>query len=749
MRYGENPREVIKRLKDKIEELEPGLPAGVKIVPFYDRTELIGKTTNTLSFALIIQVLVTILVVFVMLRHFSTSVVISIILPFGILITFLLMHLLKMDSNLMSISGIALSVGVMVDCGIIMAENIHKHLAELGHVREQKVRLEVIGFAAKQVGKPIFFSVIIIIIAFVNIYFLRGQSGKLFRPLAFTENFIMAAAALLSIALVPLLASLVIRGKLHPLGQGKLMQRLINWYEPIIRWSVEHKKVTIGIAVVFLIGCFSFLPFMQSEFMPPLNEGDLLFMPVLLPGASLTQVMEIMKKQDIILKGFPEVDMVVGKLGRAETATDPAPVAMIETIVKLKQRKYWRRGMTREKLIKEMDEKLRIPGVSNIWTQPIRNRIDMLATGIQTPVGIKVFGPDLRTAEEIAVKIEEVVRGIKGAVNPYAERVGNKPYLEITIDRNRTARYGINVGDVNSTIMTAIGGMNISTIVEGRERYPIRIRYMREFRDNIEAIKRVLVSTTMGVQIPLSQLADIKRVPGPAKISTENTMPYIRVFVGVDSDERGVVDFVNEAQTKVKEKVKLPQGYFISWSGQYIYEMEARKRFMVVLPLCLFLIFIVLYIEFRSIPLALLIFSALPFAFTGGILLQFILGFKFSTAVWVGYIALFGVAVEDGLVLVEHLKERYAKSKDKDISASVIAGAKWKLRPILMTTVTTIFALLPIMFSRGVGSEIMKPIAAPIVGGMVTATVLNLILIPVLFAVLKGWEAKREQQGGG
>ncbi len=745
MRYGENPREVIKRLKDKIKEIEPGLPAGVKIVPFYDRTELIGKTTNTLSIALIIQVLVTILVVFVMLRHFSTSVVISIILPFGILITFLLMHLLKMDSNLMSISGIALSVGVMVDCGIIMAENIHKHLAKSGSVIHPKERLEIIGFAAKQVGKPIFFSVIIIIIAFANIYFLTGQSGKLFRPLAFTENFVMIAAALLAIILIPILASLVIRGKLHPLGQGKLMQRLIKWYEPIIRWSVEHKKLTIGIAVVFLIGCFSFLPFIQSEFMPPLNEGDLLFMPVLLPGASLTQVMEIMKKQDIILKGFPEVDMVVGKLGRAETATDPAPVAMIETIVKLKQRKYWRRGMTREKLIKEMDKKLRIPGVSNIWTQPIRNRIDMLATGIQTPVGVKVFGPDLKKAEEIAVKIEEVVRGIKGAVNPYAERIGNKPYLEITIDRNRTARYGINVGDVNSTIMTAIGGMNISTTVEGRERYPIRVRYMREFRDNVEALKRVLVSTTMGAHIPLSQVADIKRVPGPAKISTENTMPYIRVFVGVDSDERGVVDFVNEAQTKVKEKVKLPQGYFISWSGQYIYEMEARKRFMIVLPLCLFLIFIFLYIEFRSIPLALLIFSALPFAFTGGILLQFILGFKFSTAVWVGYIALFGVAVEDGLVLIEHLKERYEKSKHNYINVTVIEGAKWKLRPILMTTVTTIFALLPIMFSRGVGSEIMKPIAAPIVGGMVTATVLNLILVPVLFAILKGWETKRNK----
>ncbi|KPL19341.1 MAG: cation transporter [candidate division Zixibacteria bacterium SM23_81] len=749
MRYGENPREIIRRIKEKIEEIEPGLPPGVKIVPFYDRTELIGRTTATLRLNVILQVIVTVLVVFVMLRHLSASLVISIILPFGILITFLLMYLLKMPSNLMSISGIALSIGVMVDCAIIMTENIHKHLAELGPARDPKTRLEVVGFAAKQVGKPIFFSAIIIIIAFANIYFLRGQSGKLFRPLAFTENFVMAVAALLAIALLPVIISIAIRGKLRSLEQGKLVQTLIRWYDPIIRWSVGHKKIIIGISLIFLIACLSILPFIQSEFMPPLNEGDLLFMPVLLPGASLTQVMEVMRKQDIILKDLPEVDMVVGKLGRAETATDPAPVAMIETVVKLKPKKYWRSGMTREKLIREMDEQLRIPGVSNIWTQPIRNRIDMLATGIQTPVGVKVFGPDLKKAEEIAVRIEETIRNIKGVANPYAERVGNKPYLEITIDRHQAARYGISVADVNSIIMTAIGGMNLTTTIEGRERYPISVRYARELRDNVEALKRVLVPARTGAQIPLSQIADIRKVPGPAKISTENGVPYVRVFVGVDEEEKGVVDVVKEAQRVVKERIEFPPGYFISWSGQYLYELEARRRFMIVLPLCLFLIFVLLYMEFRTISLALLVFSALPFAFTGGILLQFILGYKFSTAVWVGYIALFGVAVEDGLVLIEHLKERHEKSIDQAVSDSVIAGAKWKLRPILMTTVTTILALFPIMFSRGVGSEIMKPIAAPIVGGMITATALNLILIPVLFAALMGWEIKREKKEQG
>lgn len=743
MRYGENPREVIRRIKERIREIEPGLPPGVHIVPFYDRTELIGRTTSTLRTALILQVLITIFVVFVMLRHLLSSLAISVVLPIGILAAFLLMYLFRMDSNLMSICGIALSIGVMVDSGIIMAENIHKHLAGLGSVTDAERRLDTVISAAKQVGRPIFFSIVIIVVAFANIYFLKGQSGKLFRPLAFTENFAMAAAALLAIMVIPVLASLLIRGKPRRLEESALAKVLLRRYEPIVRWSLGHKKIVLVVGSVFLLGSFSFVPFMESEFMPPLNEGDILFMPVLLPGASLTEVMGVMRKQDMVLKDFPEVDMVVGKLGRAETPTDPAPVAMIETVVKLKPRKYWRRGMTRQKLIREMDEKLRIPGVSNIWTQPIRNRIDMLATGIQTPIGVKVFGPDLRKAEAVALKVEELLQGVKGAVNPYAERIGNKPYLEIEVERREAARHGVRVDDVNSFIMAAIGGMNLTTTVEGRGRYPVRVRYLRELRDNVEAIGRVLVPTPGGAQIPLSQIARIRKVLGPAKIATENAVPYVRIFVAVDTEERGIVDFVKESQRIVKEKVDLPPGYFMSWSGQWVYEMEARRRLMIVVPLCLFLIFVLLYVEFKAIPLALLVFSALPFAFTGGILLQFILGYKFSTAVWVGYIALFGVAVEDGLVLIEHLKERTSGSRDT--RRCIVEGAKWKLRPILMTTVTTILALLPIMFSRGVGSEVMKPIAAPIVGGMITATVLNLVLIPVLFCGVKEMEARRKE----
>jgi Cu(I)/Ag(I) efflux system membrane protein CusA/SilA len=466
--------------------------------------------------------------------------------------------------------------------------------------------------------------------------------------------------------------------------------------------------------------------------MPPLNEGDLLFMPVLLPGASLTQVMEVMRKQDIILKSFPEVDLVVGKLGRAESATDPAPVSMIETIVKLHPEEQWRPGMSRQRLINAMDEALRIPGVSNIWTQPIRNRIDMLATGIQTPVGIKVFGEDLKEIEALGIRIENIVREVPGARNPYAERIGNKPYIEIDIDRKQAARYGLRVGDIQHLIMTAVGGMNITTTVEGRERYPVRVRYLREMRDSLEDLGKIWVPTPGGPQIPLAQVAEIRKVEGPAKIAGENTMPYVRVFVDVDTDKMGVVDFVRAAQQAVEDNLELPAGTYISWSGQYEYEMQARNRLLIVVPICVFIIFLLLYLKFNSITAALILVFSLPFAFVGGLWLQFLLGFKFSTAVWVGYIALFGVAVEDGVVMVDFLV-KYARKGGGRLEDIVKAGVL-RVRPIIMTTATTILALIPILLSTGAGSEIMKPIAAPTVGGMVTATLLNLILVPVIYA---------------
>jgi len=740
MRHGENPREVIERIKARIAEISPGLPEGVRIVPFYDRTELIGRTTSFLSTSILLQILVTVVVVFLMLRHLAASAVVSITLPVAVLATFLGLQLTGTTSNLMSVCGIALSVGVMVDYGIIMTENIYKRLSERP-AGDAAMRLKTVGSAAAEVARPILFSILIIVVAFANIYFLTGQAGKMFRPLALTENMVMAAAGLLALILIPVLASLLLRGKLQPLEQSRLVGGLLKIYRPALGWALGHKRIIVTAALVFLAVSLILGSGLEQEFMPPLNEGDILYMPVLLPGASLTTVMEVMRTQDVILKQFPEVDMVVGKLGRAETPTDPAPVAMIETIIKLKSKKHWRPGMTRERLIREMDDQLRIPGVSNIWTQPIRNRIDMLATGIQTPVGIKVFGPDMDVAESIALHIEEVLRDVPGVVNPYAERRGNKPYLEIEIDRQGAARYGVNSGDLNALIMIAIGGMNITTTVEGRERYPVSVRYKREFRDNVAAISRMLVPTRGGAQIPLAQVADIRKVTGPAMILTENAVPYVRVFVGVDTDERGVVDLVDEAKRIIAEKIQLPEGYFLSWSGQYLYEMETRRRLMVVVPLCLLLIFILLYLQFKNLPLALLVISSLPFAFTGGVLLQVILGYKFSTAVWVGYIALFGVAVEDGLVLIEYLKHRSEKAAS--VRESVLAGAGWKLRPVLMTTVTTVLALMPIMFSTGTGSEVIKPIATPIIGGMITATLLNLILVPVLFSWLKEREIKR------
>jgi Cu(I)/Ag(I) efflux system membrane protein CusA/SilA len=506
---------------------------------------------------------------------------------------------------------------------------------------------------------------------------------------------------------------------------------LRRWYEPIIRFSLKHKTIVILIAVLVLASSIIPVSKIKSEFMPPLNEGDLLFMPVLLPGASLTQVMSVMKKQDMILMSFPEVEQVVGKLGRAETPTDPAPVGMIETIIKLKPKKLWREGMTRQDLINEMDQALKIPGVSNIWTQPIRNRIDMLATGIQTPVGVKVFGENFDVIENMAIEIENILRTIPGARNPYAERIGNKPYIEIDIDRIQAARYGVQVGEIQHLIMIAVGGMNITTTVEGRERYPVRIRYMRELRDSIEDLERIFVPAPNGTQIPLSQLARISKVQGPAKISGENTLPHVRVFVDVDTDLVGVVDFVKEAQKTVNETLAFPQGTYISWSGQYEHEVQARKKLLLVVPICILIILLLLYVKFRKFSAAMILIVSLPLAFVGGLWLQFILGFRFSTAVWVGYIALFGVAVEDGVVIMDFLVKNAQKGKHR--IENIVEAGLLRVRPIVMTTATTILALMPILFSTGAGSEVMKPIAVPTIGGMVTATLLNLIIVPVVF----------------
>jgi len=727
MRYDENPLSVIENVKAKIAEITPGLPPGVRIVPFYDRTELINRATDNLKDTLIEEIIVASIIVLLFLGHFRSSIIVSLILPIGVLISFLIMYYMKIPSNIMSLGGIAIAIGVMVDAGIVMSENISRHLAT-----SREKGLSTVIFASKEVGSAIFFAILIIIVAFIPVFTLQGQAGKLFTPLAFTKTFAMFGSAILAITLVPVLSAFLVKGKMRSPEKHILTRVLMRLYEPVLRFSLKHKLIVLLVALLLLGSVYFPLKSIKSEFMPPLNEGDLLFMPVLLPGASLTQVLEVMQKQDKIMQSFPEVDLVVGKLGRSESPSDPAPVSMIETIVKLKPKKSWRPGITRQKLINEMDNAMKIPGVSNIWTQPIRNRIDMLATGIQTPIGVKVYGKDLKVIENIGIQIEGIIREIPGARNPYAERIGNKPYIEIQINRKEAARYGVKVGDIQHLLMTAIGGMNITTTIEGRERYPIRIRYMREQRDSVEAIERTFIPTSGGTQIPLSQVVEIKRVTGPAKIAGENTMPYVRVFVDVNTDEVGVVDFVSQAQKIVRERLELPAGCYISWSGQYEYEIQARNHLLIVIPICIFVIFLLLYTKFKSFSAALILIFSLPFAFVGGIWLQYMLGFKFSTAVWVGYIALFGVAVEDGLVMVDFLI-KYA-SKGKNQTANIIKAGLLRVRPIIMTTATTILALIPILINTGTGSEIMRPIATPTIGGMLTATLLNLILVPVLFS---------------
>lgn len=749
MRYGENPLKVIEGIKEKIEELKIGLPPGVRIVPFYDRTGLINRAIDTLKNALTQEILITFFVIVVFLLHFFGSIIISIVLPIGVLISFILMRIFGIDANIMSLGGIAIAIGVMVDSGSVLVENLYRKIAEQQRSKSltKEERLEACIDGAKEVGKPVFFALLTTIIGFIPVFVLTGQAGKLFKPLAYTKTFAMIGAALIAICLMPTLAYYLLHGRLRLPDENIISRFLRNIYRPTIRWSLNHKWVVVAVSLLILLVGIGLSTFVKQEFMPPLNEGDLLFMPVLLPGASLSQVMDVMKKQDIIIKNeFPdEVEWVVGKLGRAETPTDPAPVTMIETVIHLKPERLWRKGMTREKLIEEIQKKTKIPGVSPIMTQPIRNRIDMLATGIQTPVGIKVFGPDLKKIEEIATKLEKIVSEVKGASSVYAERIGNRPYFEIEIDRNEIARYGIKLGMVQEIISMAIGGMNLTTTVEGRERYPVRVRYMRDFRDSPEALSKIYIPTPGSEQIPLSLLVHFKKTLGPAMIQSENTMPYSRVFINVNQDIIGLVDFVKFAQKTVNDKrtsgeLDVPPGYYITWSGQFESEVEARQKLSIVLPICLAIILLLLYTAFKDSKSVLLIATGLPFSLAGGIISLFLFGFKFSTAVWVGFIALFGIATDNAVVLLFYIQRLFKEKRPAnvtDVKETVIKGGLLRVRPIMMTTLTTILALLPIMFFTSAGSEIIKPMASPIIGGLITATFTNLFLVPTMYSWLK------------
>ncbi|MCF7858491.1 MAG: CusA/CzcA family heavy metal efflux RND transporter [Candidatus Cloacimonetes bacterium] len=755
MRYGSNPLKVIRELKTKIIEIEKGLPAGVKIVSFYDRTELIERSIGTLKSTLLWQIIITIVVIMIFLLHFRTSLIISLVLPLGILITFIFMYIFKVEANIMSLGGIAIAVGVMVDAGIVLTENIYRSLLEEGKKKQRnltnKERLEVCKAGAKEVAGSIVAAILTTIVSFLPVFTLPGQSGRLFRPLAFTKTFTMIGATIIVTSLVPVLSYYLLRGKLKPVEKNFTSSAIKRIYQPLLKFSLKYKAVVI----VLCLALFSYGIFVSTkinkEFMPPLDEGHLLFMPVTLPGVSLTKVNEIMKKQDIILKSFPEVEQVVGKLGRAESATDPAPVSMIETIVDLKPKSEWRAGMTKKKLISEMNQALKIPGVSNIWTQPIRNRIDMLSTGIQTPVGIKVFGDDIKKIQEVAIQIETEIGKIPSVTNVYAERIGSRPYIEIIPDRRELARYGIKMQEVQSLIMTGIGGMNISTMLKGRERYPIRVRFQKDSRDDISSLKRLPVQTASGRQIPLAQIAEIKKKPGPAMIAGENTQTYSRVFINTDPDQIGVVDFVEQAKQMINQKIangeiQIPAGYFIEWSGQYEAEVEASQRLKLVVPIVLLIILVILFVTFRSFSSMLVVTTGLPVAMIGGIILLYFMDLKMSVAVWVGFIALMGIATDNAVVFVKTLDNLFRKrkiEKASQINSLIIEGGLLRIRPIIMTTVTTILALVPIMLSSGTGSEVMKPMAIPTIGGLFTVTLTNTLLVPILYAYAKKFEFRK------
>lgn len=737
IRYKENPLEVIKRVKQRIKELELGLPQGVKIVPFYDRTGLIIDTINTLRNTLILQITITVIVVFIFLRHLMSSLIVTATLPIAVLISFIIMYFLKIDSNIMSLSGIAIAIGTLVDMGIIMSENAYRHLVlEREKIQAAiKTHLEVIFEAAKEVGSAVLTAILTTVVSFMPVFALEAQEGKLFRPLAYTKTFALLASVFIALTLTPVLCFYLLRGKLIPIEENPVSKVLVKYYEKTLRWVLSNKLKFLAIPLLILIVSIFVATRIGYEFMPPFDEGSILFMPVVSPSVSLTEAQRIIQIQNKIIKSFPEVESVVGKVGRAETATDPAPVEMFETVINLKPKKFWRKGMTKEKLIHDMDAALRFPGVANIWTQPIVNRIDMLTTGIRTPVGVKIFGNDLKKLEQIAEEIKNIVQNVKGAEDLYAEKITGKPYLEIIPKREELARYNLTIRDVMDVVEMAIGGENLTTTIEGRERYPVRVRYLRELRDSPEKIRRLLVPTPVGSHIPLGQIAEIRLVEGPAMINSENGM--LRAYVLMNVRGRDLEGFVKEASKLVAEKMagKLPVGYSIQWSGQYEHLVRARKRLSILVPISLFINYMIIFMNFKSHRKTLTIFTAIPVTLCGGILLLAIYGFNFSVAVWVGFIALFGIAVDDGVIMTTYLDQVFAEKKPKtkqEVIEATISAGKARIRPAFMTTITTIFALLPIFIFPGTGKEVMRPMAIPSLGGMIIEMI-TWFIVPTLY----------------
>ncbi len=768
-RFRENALNVINGVKEKLEEVKGAFPEGIKLVTTYDRSELIKSAIKTLKEKLIEESIIVSIVCLVFLYHFRSALVVILTLPFAILFSFIPMYYLKLTSNIMSLGGIAIAIGAMVDAAIVIVENVHKRLEHWEEDGKKRNRLDVVIDAMKEVGKPIFFALLVITASFIPVFSLEYQEGRLFKPLAFTKTFGMAFAAILSITLTSALVTILVRGKITPEKKNPISRILIKAYDPVVNLVLRFKKTTVFTALIILVVTIPIFFKLGSEFMPPLYEGVLMDMPVTPPGISITEAGKFIQVRDKIIKSFPEVRTVFGKVGRSETSTDPAPLSMVETNIVLNPEHEWRnirenrwysgwtpeplkkvlrliwheeRTISPEELINELNQALRFPGYTNAWTMPIKARVDMLTTGIRTPIGIKVYGPNLSKIEEIGKKIEGALQGIPGTRSVYAERVTGGYYIDFWVKRDEAARYGLRVEDVEDVIEAAIGGNNITRTIEGPERYPVNVRYSRELRDENRKLERVLVPTPSGAQIPLDQLADIGIVMGPPEIRTEEATKVGYVYVDITG--RDIGSYVEEAKKAIGEHVKLPTGYFLTWSGQYEYMQRVKERLKLVVPLTLLIIFVILYLNFNNVVETLIILLSVPFAAVGGIWLMHLLGYNMSIATWVGFIALAGLAAQTGVVMIIYLDEYYEKmikegKKDsKSLAKAIHDGAVQRVRPKMMTVMAMIMGLLPLMWSHGAGADVMKRIAAPMVGGLVTSTILTLIIIPAIYEIWKG-----------
>jgi Cu(I)/Ag(I) efflux system membrane protein CusA/SilA len=742
MRYGLNALKVINGVKKKLAEIKGSLPPGVEIVSGYDRGGLINESIDTLKHSLLEEAVIVSLVIIVFLFHFRSALIPILTLPIALAISFIPMYYLNVSSNIMSLGGLALAIGVLVDAAIVMVENGYRHLSERPVPASDRDRVRILIDAAKQVGPALFFSLLIIVVSFLPVFLLEAQEGRMFRPLAWTKTLAVGFSSLLAITLVPILMVIFIRGKLRPESKNPISRITQALYLPVLRLCLKYRKTTLLVNLAFLVVTFPLVFKMGSQFMPPLFEGSSLYMPTALPGISITQASQLLQEQDRILRSFPEVETVFGVVGRSDSATDNAPLDMYDTTVMLKPREKWRSGMTYEKLIREMDEKLQFPGLTNTWTMPVQNRLDMALTGIKTPVGMKLQGVNLEQIQQLGAQVQQILSGLPQVRSVFAERVSQGFYINVEVNRPEAAKYGLTIADVQQAVESGIGGMNVAENIEGRSRYPINVRYQRDFRDNIGELSRVLIATPAGAQIPISEVTKISFSRGPAMIRDEDGQLTGYVYIDLNTTDYG--GFVDQASKMLRQKLQLPAGYTYHWSGEYEFQLRAKERMKIILPGVFFVIFLLLYMVFHSLTEAMVLIFPTFYAMTGGLILQWLLGYNFSVAVWVGYIALFGIAVETGVVMVVYLHEsldkRIASGRpltDADIHEAAIEGAVQRLRPKLMTVCAVLASLIPILWASGIGSDVMKPIAAPMVGGMITSTIHVLILVPVFFVLMK------------